>query len=355
MSGMAIVYSSDCPAGLKRVPADGVYVYQCSGTADQTIINAAINAVAATGQTTSHDPTGGGGSVLLVGYNFNITAPIQLQSWVDLSGALGSPATQVNVKSGFSGAAAIMTAQTYTEMTTLHDLSVWGSGTGTEHGVYYNGQVTQTPFTLSDPCHHVYNLLIMNSGGAGLYFDTAVRVSRVHHIRIGSPGTYGLWGNGLTDSLVEEVQTLGAGSDGVYVGATDTTYTGVRSDNSHGNGFNVQSSRCALVNCQAEDSWQHNFAIGLGKVLLSGCAANSAGLNTSATYDGFNISGISNLIMTGCQSYDRNATPHQRYGVFLGGSCTQSRIQCSTYGNATGSFGGTTTPGTGSVYDVFGT
>src|SRR5215467_4269115 len=44
-AGMAVVYSNDCPSALKRVPADGVTVFQCTGTADQTTINNAINAV----------------------------------------------------------------------------------------------------------------------------------------------------------------------------------------------------------------------------------------------------------------------------------------------------------------------
>jgi hypothetical protein len=89
---------------------------------------------------------------------------------------------------------------------------------------------------------------------------------------------------------------------------------------------------------------------------LIGCVSNSASLGNTNINDGFHFTaGFSNVNMYGCQSYDRNGTPHQRWGVFLGGSMTQTRIQCATYGNATGSFGGTTTPGTGSVYDVFGT
>jgi len=358
MPGMAVVYSSDCPAGLKRAAADGTYVYQCSGTSDQTVINAAISAVAATGQTSSSKPSGGGGSVLLVGYNFNLTAPIQLQSWVDLGGAFGRAGCQVNASPGFSGMALIVTGQTYTEMTTVHDLMLNGSGSGTEHGIYCNGQVTQTPFTYSDPVHKIRDLVIMNSGGAGLYFDTAVRVTHVSGLRIGKAGTYGIYGGGLVDSYLSDVQILGSGSDGVYAAGGDTTYNNVRSDNSHANGFNIQSTRTAFVNCQAEDSTQHNFSIQSGKVLLAGCVSDSAGLGSgSPTYDGFNIAtGLTDISMTGCQSYDRNGSPHQRYGVFIGTTGpTQSRVQCNTYGNATGSFGGNTTPGTGSVYDVYGT
>ncbi|HUY46668.1 MAG TPA: hypothetical protein VMV92_13190 [Streptosporangiaceae bacterium] len=359
VGAMAVVYSSDCPAGLKRVTADSAYVWQCDGTADQVQVNDAINAVAATGQTSSAPPSGGGGSVILVGYNFNFSAPAQIQSWVDLSGAFGWKACQINAASGFSGTALIEVGQTYTEYTRIHDLCLVGSGSGSEHGIYYNSQTDQTPFTDNDPCHNLNNLVIRQSGGAALYFNASCRVSMVGpNIRIHSPGTYGVYGNGLTDSQIIGVQTLGSGSDGFYVGSTDCIYSACHSYNSNEYGWNIASSglRSLITGCHAEDSSKHNWFVQASKLQLVGCTSDSAGLGNANTYDGFNIvAGGTSIYMTGCQSFDRNASPHQRYGVYMNGTTTQSRIQCSTYNNDTGSFGGTTTPGTGSAYDVFGT
>ncbi len=355
MTGMAVVYSSDCPSALKRVAADSATVWQCDGTADQVQINQAVNAVQATGQNSSTPPSGGGGAVLLVGFNFNLAAPVSIQSWVDLSGAFGRAGTRINAAGGFAGTALIQTAQTFTEYTTVHDLWLQGSGSGSEHGLYYNAQTSQTPFTYSDPVHTCRDLVIQNPGGAGIYFDTAVRVSTVEGVRIGTPGTYGVFGGGLVDSMMSDVQVLGAGSEGFHLANTDNVFANLMADNCHTNGFAVSGTRQSFSSCKCEDSTQHGWLITAGKIVLTSCTANSAGLGSSATYDGFNISSVSDLVLDGCQSYDRNGSPHQRWGVFLGGSCTYTWLVVNTYGNATGSFGGTTTPGTGSTYNVFGT
>ena len=357
---MTVVYSNDCPSELKRVTADSISVWQCDGTADQVQINDAINAVAATGQTSSHVPTGGGGSVLLVGYNFNLSAPVVIQSWVDLGGVFGRAGTILNAASGFSGTAMIQTGQTYTEVATVHDLRTIGSGSGTEHSFYMDGQITQTPFTYSDPRMTIRDCWFDQAGGGGIVTLTSNRSTLINDCMITRSNGWGIDGSGLVDSIIKGVNMEGCGtagsSGGVYIGSTSTTWTACRIYNSHGYGIQSDAARTILDGCAAIDSSFHNFYISAGKVSINGCQSDSAGLGNTNTYDGFHIgtgSGVTGITGYGNESYDRNGTPHQRYGVYLDGSPTYGTFQCVTYGNATGSKGGSAA-GTGFTLTVQG-
>jgi len=360
VSGLAVVYSSDCPSALKYVTADSAYVWQCSGTGDQVQINAAINAVQATGQTSSTPPSGGGGSVLLLGNTFGISAPIQLQSWVDLGGAIGNAGCHINCASGFTGTAMIQDAQTYTERTSLHDLYLDGKGVGSVHGIYRNSQVSQTPFTYSDPKHRMRDLTVMNPGGGGIVFGTSVRSTLLRDCHIEQAAGWGLDGSGLIDSVVTGLHLEGNGtagtSGGIQATGGSTCYSGCRVYNSHGYGISGGAARISFANVVVIDSSYHNWYITAGKMAMSHCHSDSASLGSTATYHGFYFgSALTDIQAYGCTSYDRNGTPHQGYGVYINGTApTNSRLYVQTYGNATGSFGGTTTPGSGSVYDIYG-
>jgi len=363
MAGMAVVYSSDLPASLKRVSADNAYVWQCDGTGDEVQINAAINAVQATGQTSSQAPTGGGGSVLLAGNNFNIANPIQLQSWVDLGGAFGRAGTHINASSGFTGSHMIQDAQTYTEITTLHDLYLDGQNNGTAlAGVYRSSQTAQTPFTYSDPKHIMRDLWIINMTGAGIAFGTSVRSTLLRDCHIGLCDGWGIDGSGLIDSTCSGIELEGNGtagtSGGIQATGGSTNYSNCRVYNSHGYGISGGAARISFDNVVAIDSSYHNWYITAGKIAMSGCHYDSAGYGSAnGTYHGFYISSaLTDIQAYGCTSYDRNGSPHQGYGVYINGTApTYSRLYVQTYGNYTGSFGGTTSPGSNSTYDIYGT
>lgn len=363
-NGLAVVYSSDCPSSLQRVAVDNVTVFGCDGTADDVQINAAINAVAATGQTASTPPTGGGGRVELVGFNFNLANKIVQQSWVDLSGVFGWAGTAINLSSGFTDTAMIDMGQTYTELMAIHGLRLNGKNIGTAvPGIHLAGQTTQTPFTYSDPRYKIYDCWIDQFTGAGIATITSNRSSHIYDLHVTRNAGWGIDGTGLVDSVVHNIEMEGNGtsgtSGGLYAGNVSTTYTHIRIYNSHGYGIQSDATRLQWTNCAVVDSSLHNWYLTTGKVSLSGCHSDSASLGNTNVNDGFHIgsgSGLSFVTMDkACQSYDRNGTPHQRYGVYLDGSCTNCRIDCATYGNATGSFGGSTSPGAGSVYDVYGT
>lgn len=354
---LAVVYSNDCPPGLERVTPDGNFVFVCDGTADEVQINAAIGEVAATGQTSSHAPTGGGGKVLLVGNTFNIAAPIQYQSWAHIEGALGWAGTQVNCSPGFSGVGAFVPVNTYVELADIGNLRINGTVSGTEHGIYFTSQVTQTPFTYSDPGCSFHDLWIYQSGADNIHFDTTCRATHVTNlIKLGKAGGYAFWGGGLVDSVVANVHTEGSALDGLYAAGSDTLYTNFQSYNAHGQGITLAGVRINIHGSKATDASLNNWNIASGQAVIAGCTSDSAGLGTPNTYDGFSIaSGLGYLAMQSCFSYDRNGTPHQRYGVFIGAAALQnSNLDVVCHNNATAAFGGNTTPGTGSSYRVTG-
>ncbi len=360
MAGMAVVYSYDCPAGLERVAADATYVWECDGTADDVQINAAIDAVAATGQTSSAPPTGGGGSVLLVGNTFKTASPVQMQSWVDVGGALGRAGCVIEPQSGFSGTAYVTLAETYTERCTLHDLRINGSADTTSgaDGIYWQGQVTQTPYSYSDPYCALRNLTVSYANGQGIFLDNALRSTIMHGIRVEGSQSHDFHLS-APDSCYSNLISLGAGQAeaagcGFYMDGTDILCSNLMANNSHLYGFYQIGTRQSYSSCKSEDSWEHGWYLDYGKCQLSACSSNSANLNSSGTYSGFYINAVTDLTMFACQSYDRNTTPHQSYGVYFNGSSTYSRVYVNTYNNVSGSAGGTTTPGTGSVYDVYG-
>jgi hypothetical protein len=103
--------------------------------------------VAATGQSytgngtsggTGAAPTGGGGTVLLMGYTFNLYAPLVMCSWVSLVGGFDRSATRLVANAAFSGSQMIGLEEPWTERTTVRNLNLRGNK--------FNG-VTLTVFT----------------------------------------------------------------------------------------------------------------------------------------------------------------------------------------------------------------
>lgn len=338
---LAVVYSADCPDSVKTT-ADGVYTFQCPGTGDQATINQAINAVAAVGQSysgsgTGVPPSGGGGSVLLLGYTFNLSAPIVLQSWVELRGGFGRAATQIKAQSGFSGSQLIGLAHPWTEQTTLRDLYLFGNKAAglTAHGVYYVGQTDQTPYSYCDPKHTVADLVIHDAGGDGVFIDTATRATRLRCIRVERAGRYGIHFV-APDSFISDCESGGSAAEGFLIGCANCLFSNCKSWFAHTHGYTVQGTRNQFVNCCAQDCYQHGWNIVYGKNTIAGCQADSNGYN--GTGYGFVIPAISFLTVRDCQGYDRNSTPHQLYGVYFSGKSTYASVEIVTYNNVDGSY-----------------
>jgi hypothetical protein len=341
---LAVVYSADCPDSV-RTAADGLYTLQCPGSGDQATINAAISAVAAVGQTysgngtsggTGTPPSGGGGSVLLLGYTFNISAPIVLQSWVELRGGFGRAATRINAQSSFSGGQLIGLAHPWTEQTTVRDLYLFGNKAAvTAHGLYYVGQVDQVPYSYADPKHSVMDLVVHDAGGDGVFIDTAVRATRLRGIRVERAGHYGFHFT-APDSFISDCESGGSAAEGFYIGGTNCQYENCKSWFAHTHGYTVQATRVQIVNSLAQDCYQHGWNLPWGKASIVGCHADSNGYN--GTGYGFAIGSVGYLTVRDCQSYDRNTNPHQQYGVHFSAKPIYSSMEVVTYNNLDGSF-----------------
>lgn len=358
-NGLAVVYSSDCPVSLQRVAVDNVTVFGCDGTADDVQINAAINAVAATGQTASTPPTGGGGRVELVGFNFNIANKILGQSWVKTVGVFGKAGCNVNLSSGYTDTAAVAMGQTYTELFSLSGLHLNGKNIGTAvPGISLNAQTTQTPFTYSDPRYEFDDLWIDQFTGAGILTATSNRSSKLSNMDITRCAGWGIDGTGLVDSLIDHIEMEGNGTSGtsgnLLIANVSVSVCNSRLYNAHGYGIQSAATRTQFDNVAVIDSALHNWYITTGKVSINGCHSDSPGLGNSGLYDGFHFgsgSGVTAISGDGNQSYDRNGTPHSRYGVYSDGACTYGEFRCTTYGNGTGSFGGSAA-GAGMTWNV---
>jgi hypothetical protein len=339
--GLYVVYSSDWPAALRT--SDATYDSLCDGISDEVQINAAITAAAATR-----------GDVKLLGLLYKIRAPILRKTGVKLGG-LGWDVTRIEVDTtGWVGDRMIGLADVNQHATELCDLWFDGKNIGTASGLRdlnTGGSFTGSPSTSPDATHSVHDCRFYNNPGKGFWLEGNSRGSNYNNIYILGSGEQGLRCESV-DCDLYGFQIGSAGDVGAYLAAGNTRYSHFKIWFSDSHGVQISTAnRWELSNFESQDNLGSGYHITSGKGRMSGCTADSnsydgspSGAITGRSFYGFNFVSVGSVIAQALEAYDKNEGgrgARQLYGYFFNAATVNSKTDGTSYGNFTGSVGGT--------------
>jgi len=334
---LCVVYSNDFPSALKTSIA--TYDFTCDAISDEVQINAAITQAAITR-----------GDVRLMGFLFKNRAPILQKTGVTLRG-LGMNSTRIEADTtGWVGDALLKLADVNVHACDAGEFWLDGKNVAGISGVKYDnsgGDFSGSPSTSPDPTVSVHDMRIYSCAAKGLWFVGNNRNSVAFHLNILNAGEEGVYTGGA-DLTLYGIDVGSSGLDGLRIGSSNTKLTAVKSWYSDGSGFVLATNRITLDNCDAQDNLKHGFDMTSGKNVIVGCQADSNSYNGlgsgGQTYHGFNCGPVGSMIIQACLSYDKNEGgrgARQVYGFFFSSSFGNGLVDGGTYGNFTGSVGGT--------------
>jgi hypothetical protein len=338
---LIVVYSNDFPSALKTT-ADATWTYQCDAVSDEVEINAAITQAALTR-----------GDVKLMGFLFKQRAPILRKTGVSLSG-LDFNTTRVEVDTtGWSGATQIALADVNTHATTVHDLWLDGKNIGLVDGIMGDntaGNFTGSPSTSPDPSHLVYNIRAYNHSGHGIWSKANERGSKYHTIYVLGSTLEGVLFES-PDCDISDVQIGSSGLTGFKMTGSNNRISHIKSWFSDLHGIWNAGVRNVWSAIEAQDNLGHGVEITVGKSSFVGvsCDSNSydgspSGAITGRTFHGIDVGAVGGVLIQGAMSYDKNEGSRgarQVRGIQVSASSDHCFFDVVTYGNFTGSVGGT--------------
>lgn len=315
--GVITVASSEATTAQKKL-CD----YVCDGTDDQAEINAALAKASRNG-----DGFGGEGhiKVLLVGPTFYVgnnngagslgaitmypSTTLEGNGW----GTLIRPMWPTNVDRG-----AIELLNTDTNHTRVANLTI-GRPTAVTfngHGIKYVGAGSGGVYeikTANDPYHEIANVRVMFAGRCGIWMTGSSGGAREMQVRdcvLWNCVDECLWLDGSSDSQVIGCRASGGtgGKAAFRLGGGNSMMVGCKAYYSENpaDGFLIDSSRCMITNCSAQDNGRHGFNFTGQDVVASNLIADSNG-RLSSTGAGFNIA--ANGVYSGLEALDRGQTP----------------------------------------------
>ena len=307
--------------------------YVCDGVADQVQINAALLAA-----TRPADGFGGTGliEVRLVGETFNLSDSVKMPPSVTLAG--GGRGTLLQPPTGsYVDKGAIELYNGDSHRTTVHSLTIGRTNAVTFawHGIKYIGNPDGDTYEIksgNDSYQRVYNVGIHLAAGKGIWAGGAggangQREMQLHDITIINPLLEGVHIDGASDSKLNHIVVTGR--DGTRPGfliAGGNTMTSNCKAFFRGNynlapnltdGFHITSSRCMLLDCEAQDNARYGFNIESASALVEGCYADSNSAQTTGGA-GFRIASAGKYSVLAVNRPQN--TINQNTGIILSGS-----------------------------------
>lgn len=333
--------------------------YVCDGTDDQVQINAALLAASR-----SADGFGGAGhiKVLLVGPTFyvgnNGTGSITMYPNTTLEGngrgTLIRPMWPTNVDRGAIELLNTDTAHVrVTNLTIGRETAVAFNG----HGIKFVGGGVGNLYTVktgNDPFNQIDNVFVLMAGRCGIWCTGASGGAREMIVRdclLWNSVDEGLWIDSSSDAQVIGCRANGGtgGKAAFRLGGGNTMMTGCKAyySESPADGFLIDSSRCMISHCSAQDNGRHGFNFQGGDVVASNLIADSNS-RLLTTGRGFLIA--ANGVYEGLEALDRGQTPGspQLTSFEFSGSPTVMFTGRSSLGSL-GTTHRTGTPGSNSV------
>jgi len=317
--------------------------YVCDGTADEVEINAALAAVG----TETINRGANGGTVMLVGRQFNIAAPILIPTQTKLTSAYGRQSTRIAATASMTTGLTvgmIQVATTNTQYAEVEELLLDGNGYGV-CGVYFGVGTGQE----YDSFCSARKLYIWNVGYDGLFAENIsggrCRGNHFSDIRVINAGQYGVHIK-CPDSFYERIDCGSSGSHGFYVEHANNRIVACKAWYSDGSGFyfTTASRDNQISACESQDNMSHGYHIQGSKNNFSACCADSNSYDgspssaiTGNTYYGFNILGAyTNVHGTSSDKNEGSRGIRQVYGVYIGSGVT-CICNVTTFQNSSGS------------------
>jgi len=323
--------------------------YVCTGTADQTVINTALDATAGNGS----------GGVQLVGGIYFTTGPILVGRAQTLNGI--GMLTEIRSATNFTGY--LVEGKTLdVNMITISNMMLnpgYDSNVGGIKILNNNTSFPQSgtgadrPGTNPDSVHWIHHVYIRAPGQHGIWLGTPSggtgnsRGNKIHNCRITVAGGNGIHLDAASDSFLMDILCTtndGNGGHGFHFGGGSTKAVMCKTAYTNLHGFNITSSRAQLTGCSAQDSGGHGYNI-TNDAHLTGCQADSNGRLQSGGGDGYYIAS-SNVMLEACRALDRNQSAQRQRHGFNWNSGSDVYITGQAYNNTgnklnnSGSFSG---------------
>ena len=321
-----LVAASNAPQAMKDV-AD----YVCSGTSDQSQINAAVN------EANQNDNLGG--VVTLSPGTFTCNGPIFMRKRVSLVGA--GRATRIVSAAAYGGV--IRTATNAEDKINIAHLAIHGQGQNND-GILLNA-TSNAGFDEGSPdaANHVSDVYISNVGKSGIVVTgSRARATMITRVRVLNAGAWG-FNIKAPDGFYSQCESGSSGLDGFRIANGNNRFVNCKAWFSDRSGFLIEAVRNQFAGCEAQDNEWHGFNIQSGQVSLTSCHADSNGWNSLAptsTYDGFFVAQNRNWVqLIGCQAYDKNEGARgywQRYGFHFAGGNSYCQVSGAAKDNVAG-------------------
>lgn len=309
-----LVVSNDAPSAYKAAAQGaGDHVFVCTGTNDQTIINAAINLAAPLNSRNGTSPAGAQqwGTVQLTGGRFNIGAPILMRTGVQLAG-MGEltevRAVSLTSTAGYPSGVAAIVKQVAVEDHIMVVRDMWlngnyAAGGGSCHGIAWSGpggNATGYPGTNPDPSNHIRDVRLsaFTTGTRhAIWVMNNCRGGHYHNIWVRDCSGNGFFADSTPDSVLTASDFGGCGT-GVRIEGANWRVNGVKTYYCT-TGFSIGSGRHTITDIETQDDTTGMVLNGI-KCAISGVTVDCASV------DGIVISGSRNAI-TSLAVYQRDA------------------------------------------------
>ena len=320
-----------CPTATAEQKAGADYLV--SGSADDEINNALTDA-------------GTAGSVLVVGGNCDLTAPVRLRTGTRLHCDSLGTALRASAPIDVVVLDGVSVERTSLEHCTINGNKFVVGGLG--RGIVIDN--TNGSFEYNDPFVVITDVVVKNTGGDGVWVSGRSRATRLDRVRVEKAGGDGFVINAV-DSKFSSIESGGAAGYGLRVEGANNSFVNSKFWYSKKSGVYVHGVRNSFANVEAQDNVGHGFEIAYGKNTFSSLQSDSNGWSsgtcTAGTQAGYYIAGAS-VTLDGI-GYDKHESSRngglgcQEYGVqFASGSNDVTvLVRVVTYGNWLGSHTGT--------------
>lgn len=240
--------------------------YVCDGTNDEVQIQAAIDQAAPLASRNAGMPAGAEqvGQVVLSGGRFNIGAPIQCRTGVEIIGkGFGTEVRAVNN----NGTAVFVLAAVDDHAVGIRDMYINGnaSGGGTCSGIDFDmtasGNTSDYPDTNPDSYHNLSNLMLRffnsapNRHSVHLWATSTAnnRANYLHNIRVLDCSGRGIWLKSASDSFISDCHVGSCTDTAYYLETSNTKVSNCKSFYCDQYGFFISGQNCTITGCEAQD------------------------------------------------------------------------------------------------------
>jgi hypothetical protein len=293
-------------------------------------------------QTAINNANSAGGGIVQLPVGTVLVSQVQMKANVWLRGS-GRTLTTLKLKDS-SNQSLVILATAATDGTNLSDMTLEGNRSnqtaGNWHGVFYDntGEIVLRRNT-------VKNVLATHFRGDAFHFEAGASGEGEQSDLIAYfNDRYGVY-VGIPDLFFTNVDVGQSGKQGIYIATSNTHFANSKAwfsgrlDSANGDGFYITTvGRVMLTGCEAQDNKTNGFYVLNSNDVTMLVNADSNGTGTTAA--GIKLDGASYCNIVG-STFDRNGSPVQAYGIQFANSNTHNIISLTSKTNLTSDTNGT--------------